>query len=72
MTELEILLHSGLYEAVQEGYKGWSCEITSHRHGDCVTVHLMLKSDRVLASVGKYRVGMNEDEFYKLMIEGLK
>jgi len=72
MTELEILLHSALYEAVQESYEGWSCEITSHRHGDCINVHLMLKSGSVLASVGKYRVGMNMDDFYKLMIGGLK
>lgn len=72
MTELEILLHSGLYEAVQESYKGWGCEINTHSCGDCVNVHLILKSDRVLASVGKYRVGMNVDDFYKLMIGGLK
>ena len=72
MTDLEILLHSGLYESVQESYKGWSCEISSHRCGDCVTVHLMLKSDRVLASVGKYRVGMSVDDFYKQMIGELK
>ena len=72
MTELEILLHSGLYEAVQEGYEGWSCEISTHKCGDCVNVHLLLKSGKVLASVGKYRVGMNEENFYKLMIEVLK
>ena len=32
----------------------------------------MLKSDKLLASVGKYRVGMNIDNFYKLMIGELK
>ena len=72
MRELEVLLHSGLYEAVQESYKGWSCEIITHKCGDCVNVHLMLKSDSVLASVGKYRAGMNEENFYKQIIEGLK
>lgn len=72
MTELEILLHHGLYEAVQEGYKDWSCEINTSRYGDCINVHLMLKSDSVLASAGKYQVGMNADDFYKLMIEGLE
>lgn len=72
MDNLEDLLHTGLYEAVQESYKGWSCEINTHSCGDCVNVHLMLKSDKLLVSVGKYRVGMNEDSFYKLLIEGLK
>lgn len=72
MTELEILLHSGLYDAVQEKYKGWCCEISTHSCGDYVNVHLMLKSDRVLASVGKYRVGMHTGDFYERMIEGLK
>lgn len=72
MSELEVLLHTGLYEAVQERFKGWSCEINTHSCGDCVNVHLMLKSDKLLVSVGKYRVGMNEDGFYKLLIEGLK
>ena len=72
MDEWEILLHSGLYEAVQENYKGYLCEINTNRYGDCINVHLMLKSDRVLASVGKYRVGMHIGDFYKLLIEGLK
>lgn len=72
MNDLEILLHSGLYEAVQESYKGWCCEINTHSCGDCVNVHLMLKSDRVLASAGKYRVGMHIGDFYKLLIEVLK
>ena len=72
MSDLEDLLHTGLYEAVQERFKGWSCEINTHSCGDCVNVHLMLKSDKLLVSVGKYRVGMNEDGFYKLLIEGLK
>lgn len=72
MTELEILLHSGLYEAVQENYKCWSCEINTHSCGDCVNVHLILKSGKVSASVGKYHVGMNEENFYKQIIEGLK
>ena len=72
MSELEDLLHTGLYEAVQERFKGWSCEINTHSCGDCVNVHLMLKSDKLLVRVGKYRVGMNEDGFYKLLIEGLK
>ena len=72
MSELEVLLHKGLYEAVQERYKDWSCEINTHKCGDCVNVHLMLKSDSVLASVGKYRVGMHTGDFYKLLIEGLK
>ena len=72
MNDLEILLHSALYEALQENYNGWSCEITTHRCGDCVSVHLMLKNGSVLASVGKYRVGMKMDEFYKQMIVELK
>ena len=72
MSELEIVLHRGLYEAVQESYKDWSCEINTNRYKDYVNVHLTLKSDRVLASVGKYRVGVYTDDFYKLMIEGLK
>ena len=72
MTDLEIMLHAGLYEAVQETYKGWGCEINTHSCGDCVNVYLMLKSDSVLASAGKYQVGMNADDFYKRMIEGLK
>ena len=72
MNDLEILLHSGLYEAVQESYKDWICEISTHKCGDYVNVHLMLKSDRVLASVGKYRVGMHIGDFYKLLIEVLK
>jgi hypothetical protein len=72
MSDLEILLHAGLYKAVQESYEGWGCEISTHKYGDCVNVHLMLKSDRVLASVGKYRVGMHIGDFYKLLIEGLK
>lgn len=72
MSDLEVLLHTGLYEAVQERFKSWSCEINTHKCGGCVNVHLVLKSDKVLASVGIYRVGMNEDEFYKQMIEGSK
>lgn len=74
MCELEILLHSGLYEAVQERFEGWSCEINTHNCGGYVNVHLMLKSksDSVLASVGTYQLGMNEGCFYKLMIEGLE
>lgn len=74
MSELEIVLHSGMYEAVQEGYKDWSCEINTNRWGDCVNVHLMLKSKSgsVLASVGKYQVGMNADDFYKKIIGELK
>ncbi len=74
MTELEIVLHSGMYEAVQDGYKGWICEINTLKYEDRVNVHLMLKckSDSVLASVGKYQVDMNADDFYKLMIEGLE
>lgn len=72
MSELEILLHTALYEAVQERFKDWSCEINTHKCGDCVNIHLMLKSDKLLASVGKYRVGMNIDNFYKLMIGELK
>ena len=72
MSDLEALLHTGLYEAVQERFKDWSCEINTHKCGDCVNVHLMLKSDRVLASVGKYQVGMNEENFYKQIIGELK
>lgn len=74
MCELEIVLHHGLYEAVQVDYKDWSCEINTNRWEDCVNVHLMLKSksDSVLASVGKYSVGMNADDFYKQMIGELK
>ena len=72
MSELEVLLHTGLYEAVQESYKDWSCEINTHSCGYCVNVYLMLKSGNVLASVGKYRVGMNEDDFYKQIIGELK
>jgi len=72
MTEVEILLHSALYEAVQENYNGWSCEINTHKYEDCVNVHLVVKGDKVLASVGKYRVGVNADDFYKLMIGGLE
>ena len=72
MSELEILLHTALYEAVQERFKDWSCEINTHKCGDCVNVHLMLKSDRVLASVGKYQVGMDEENFYKQIIGELK
>lgn len=74
MTELEILLHYGLYEAVQDSYKDWICEINTHNYEDCVNVLFMLKSksDSVLASVGKYRVGMKMDDFYKQIIEGLK
>ena len=72
MSDLEDLLHKGLYEAVQERFKDWSCEINTHKCGDCVNVHLMLKSDKLLESVGKYRVGMSEVDFYKLLIEGLK
>lgn len=72
MTELEILLHSGLYESVQENYEDWICEISTHKWGDCINVHLMLKSDSVLESVGKYRVGMNEDDFYKQIIGELR
>ena len=72
MTELEVLLHAGLYEAAQESYKGWNCEISTHKYGDCVNVHLMLKSGSVISSVGKYRVGMNEDDFYKRIIGELK
>ena len=72
MAELEILLHHGLYEAVQDSYKGYLCEINTHRYKDYVNVHLMLKSDRVLASVGRYRVGMKMDDFYKQIIGELK
>lgn len=72
MNDLEILLHYGLYEAVQDSYKDCVCEINTSRYGDCINVHLMLKSDKVLASVGKYQVGMNADDFYKLMIGGWK
>lgn len=72
MNDLEILLHSGLYEAVQESYKDWICEISTHRCGNCVTVHLMLKCGKVIASVGKYRVGMDEDDFYKQIMGELK
>jgi len=72
MSDLEILLHAGLYKAVQESYEGWSCEISTHRYGDCVTVHLTLRSGSVLASVGKYRVSMDADDFCKQMIGGLK
>ena len=72
MSDLEALLHTGLYEAVQESYKGWICEINTNRYGDCINVHLMLKRDRVLASVGKYRVGMNEADFYKRLIGELR
>lgn len=72
MSELEIVLHAGLYEAVQDSYKGWSCEISTHKYEDCVNVHLVVKGDKVLASVGKYRVGVNTDDFYKLMIGELK
>jgi len=74
MSELEILLHSGLYEAVQERHKDWVCEINTSRYKDYVNVHLMLKSksDSVIASVGKYQLGMSADDFYKLMIEGLE
>ena len=55
MNKLEVLLHTGLYEAVQERFKDWSCEINTHKCGDCVNVHLMLKSDKLLVSVGKYQ-----------------
>lgn len=72
MSDMEDLLHTGLYEAVQESYKGWSCEINTHSCGDFVNVQLILKSDKLLVSVGTYWVGMNEDGFYKLLIEGLK
>ena len=72
LADLEILLHSGLYEAVQESYKGWSCEISTHNCGDCVNVHLMLKSGKVIASVGKYRAGMDEENFYKQIIGELR
>ena len=72
MNELEMLLHYGLYEAVQEGYKGWNCEINTHKWGDCVNVHLELKGDKELASVGKYRVGMKSDDFYKQLIGELE
>lgn len=72
MSELEIVLHRGLYEAVQDSYRDWICEISTHRCGNCVNVHLMLKSCKVIASVGKYRVGMNVDDFYKQIIGELK
>lgn len=72
MTKLEILLHSGLYEAVQESYKDWICEINTHSCGDCVNVYLMLKGDKVLASVGKYRAGMKRDDFYKQIMGELR
>ena len=72
MSDLEVLLHTGLYEAVQERFKDWSCEINTHKCGDCVNVHLMLKSNKLLASVGKYQVGMNEENFYKQIIGELK
>ena len=72
MGELEVLLHYGLYEAVQESYKDCICEINTHKFGDYVNVHLVLKGDRVLASVGKYRVGMHTGDFYKQMIGELK
>lgn len=68
MNELEILLHTGLYEAVQERFKGWSCEINTHSCGDYVNVHLMLRGDSVIASVGKFRVGMSVDDFYRQII----
>lgn len=72
MSELEIVLHAGLYEAVQVDYKDWSCEINTHKYEDCVNVHLVVKGDKVLVSVGKYRVGVNADDFYKLMTGELK
>ena len=72
MSELEIVLHRGLYEAVQESCKRWSCEIATHKCGNCVNVHLMVKSDSVVTSVGKYRAGEDVGGFYKLLIEGLK
>lgn len=72
MNDLEILLHYDLCEAVQENYKDYLCEINTHRCGDCVSVHLMLKNGSVLASVGKYRIGVNTDDFYKQMIGELK
>ena len=72
MTEVEILLHAGLYKAVQENCKGLSCEVNTHKYGDCINVHLTLKSGSVISSVGKYRAGMNADDFYKQMIGGLK
>ena len=72
MGESENLLHTGLYEAVQESYKGWSCEISTHMYGDCANVHLTLKCGKVLASVGRYRAGMKMDDFYKQMIGELK
>ena len=72
MGEVEILLHAGLYEAVQENYKGWICEISTHKCGDCINVHLTLKYGKVLTSVGRYRAGMKMDDFYKQMIGELK
>ena len=72
MGESENLLHTGLYEAVQESYKGYLCEINTNKCGDCVNVYLVVKGDRVLASVGKYRIGVNTDDFYKQMIGELK
>lgn len=72
MKDLEILLHTGLYEAAQKSYKGYICEINTHKYEVCINVHLMLKNSKVLASVGVYRVGMDVDDFYKQIIGELK